>query len=324
MLAAALGVASVSLAQTPPLPAGVAACLAQIQARRAEPPRPQDDGADAPAGPALLGDVCPELAAALDEGAWGEALVDVRAEGLSTNAFEELARLVARYEQPPSVRESLSADSLAAALAALELREPDLQLSLWDRIQNWYDEHFGSGGSETGRWIQDWLSNLSVPELFVRYLVLALGVALVVATVVIVVNELRIAGVLAGGALRKYSPLAARAAEHEPRVHDFDDIVRAPLARRPALLLLLVLDRLKLRAATALRDSLTHRELAAAAGGLSAEQSDALRTVADAAERVTFGDWRPEPRDVDEVVARGRALVASLAAASAAEERSAR
>ena len=58
--------------------------------------------ADEPAGPTLLGDVCPELAAAIDEGAWGEALVDIWAEDLSTNAFEELARLVASYEQPPA------------------------------------------------------------------------------------------------------------------------------------------------------------------------------------------------------------------------------
>jgi len=313
-LAATLCVATTSFSQT--LPAGVDECLARIdQQRRAEPPIGGLGAAgDEPAGPTLLGDACPELAAAIDEGAWGKALVDIRAEDLSTNAFEELARLVARYEQPPApALQPLAIEALDPVLAALELREPDQELSVWDRIQRWYDENFGARETSAGRWIEDWLNNLSLPERFVRYLLIGLGTALVVATIAIVANELRIAGVLAGGALRKYSPLAGRESENDARVRDFDDVARAPLKRRPALLLLLVLDRLRARAAVPLRDSLTHRELVSAAGDLSVEQSDALRAVAGAAERVTFGDWQPAERDVDEVVARGRALVASLA-----------
>ncbi len=203
-------------------------------------------------------------------------------------------------------------------LAALELREPETQLSLWERVQKWLDERLGSRDGGAGRWIDDWLGNLSVPERFVRYFLIVLGVLLVAATAAVIVNELRIAGVLAGGALRKYSPLAARDADGAAAVRDFDDIARAPVARRPALLLLLVIERLRARAKTApLRDSFTHRELVAAADDLSVEQSAALRAVAGAAERATFGDWRPEERDVDDVVARGRSLVASLS-----EERS--
>ncbi len=315
-LAATLCVATAAFAQPQPLPAGVDECLARIDEQRRAEPQTQDRGAAAvePAGPPLLGDVCPELADAINEGAWGEALVDIWAENLSTNAFEELARLVARYEQPPAIAaQPLSVEALDDALAALELREPDQNLSVWDRVQRWYDEHFGARETSAGRWIEDWLGHLSLPERFVRYLLIALGAVLVMATLAIVVNELRIAGVLAGGALRKYSPLADRDSEDETRVRDFDDIARAPLARRPALLLLLVVERLKARAAVSLRDSLTHRELVSAAGDLSADQSDALRTVARAAERATFGDWQPAEREVDDVVARGRALVASLA-----------
>lgn len=312
-LAATLCVATAGFAQ--PLPAGVDECLVRIdEQRRAEPSQVVGAATAEPTGPMLLGDVCPDLAGAINEGAWGEALIDIRAEDLSTNAFEELARLVARYEEPPALAaQPLSTESLDAALAALALREPDQELSFWDRIQQWYDEHFGARETSAGRWIEDWLGHLSLPERFVRYLLIALGAALVIATIAIVVNELRIAGVLAGGALRKYSPLAERAAEDDTRLLDFDDIARAPVVRRPALLLLLVLDRLKARAAASLRDSLTHRELVSAAGDLSADQSDALRTVARAAERATFGDWRPAERDVDDVVARGRVLVTSLA-----------
>jgi hypothetical protein len=161
---------------------------------------------------------------------------------------------------------------------------------------------------------------LSPSERVVRYLVIVLGIALVVATVVVVVNELRAAGVLAGSVLRKYAPLSPAAPEGaDTRVADLDDVARAPLARRPVLLLALVLTRLRARGRAPLRDSLTHRELLGAAAGLSAEQSAAFAVVVGAAERVTFADWRPEERDVDGIVARGGALLASFAADERAE-----
>jgi hypothetical protein len=204
-------------------------------------------------------------------------------------------------------------------LAALELRDPEEELTFWQRIRKWLDERLASRNSR-GQWLEDWLGNLSVPERAVRYLLIVLGAVLVIATAAVIVNELRIAGVLAGGVLRKYSPLAPRAPSGDARVSGFEDIALAPLARRPALLLLLVLDRLGARGKTPLRDSLTHRELVAAADGLSSNQSDALRTVASAAERATFGGWRPAERDVDSIVESARVLVASLAAERSAAQ----
>ncbi len=312
--AAVLAAAFPSFAE--PLPDGVADCLERIERQSARAPAPEAAAADP--GPQRLGGVCPELAAALDEGAWGASLVDANAGELGTDAFEELVRVAASYEQPQPTRDGISASSLDEVLAALELREPEVQASLWERMQKWLDERFGARDDRAGRWIEDWLGNLSIPERLVRYVLLVLGVVLVVATAAVVVNELRIAGVLAGGALRKYTPHAARGAQDETKARDFDDIARAPLARRPALLLLLLVERLRSRATASLRDSLTHRELVAAAGDLSADQSESLRAVANAAERATFGGWRPEERDVDELIARSRRLAASLSAERAA------
>ena len=79
------------------------------------------------------------------------------------------------------------------------------------------------------------------------------------------------------------------------------------------LLLALVLDRLRARGVQPLRDSLTHRELLGAAH-LTAQQSAAFGAVLDAAERVTFADWRPAEVDVEPVLARGRQLLSSLSA----------
>ena len=178
-----------------------------------------------------------------------------------------------------------------------ELEKP-APLTIWQRIQQWYDEHFGASGDEARGWLEQWLQRFAPSDTFVSYFVILLGIVLVAVTVAIVYNELRVAGVLAGGVFRKYSPLAPAAPDSEPeRPRSFDDLTRAPLARRPVLLLALVLDRLRARGVPALRDSLTHRELLGAAR-LTAPQSAAFGAVLDAAERVTFADWRPAEADV--------------------------
>lgn len=300
---AAIGAAPVSAQSLPP---GVEECVAQIRQQRLS-----DAEGDVP----LLGDVCPELAAAIDESPWGEALSEVWADELSASAFLELTELVAVYERPATGDLALRSESLDESLAALQLEKPLTELTIWERIQRWFDEQFGSGSADARSWLDKWLEQLSPSERAVRYFVLVLGVVLVVATVVVVVNELRVAGLLAGGLLRKYAPLepsAREAAAARPR--DLEDVARAPLARRPVLLLALVLERLRARGRPPLRASLTHRELLGAAADFSAEQSAAFAAVVGAAERVTFGGWRPEERDVEGIVASGRTLLESFAA----------
>ena len=308
--AAAVVGASPALAQS--LPPGVGECLANIDAIRAPDAAAQRNNVAAPAR--TLADVCPDLAAALEENSWGEALAGVTPDELETRAFVELTRLVERYETPPTDVQrppSPRAGALDDVLAELKLEKPP-PLTIWQRIQQWYDEHFGASGDEARGWLEQWLQRFAPSDRLVSYFVIVLGIVLVAATVAVVYNELRVAGVLAGGVLRKYSPLAPAVPGSDPeRLRSFDDVTRAPLARRPVLLLELVLERLRGRGVPALRDSLTHRELLGAAR-LSAPQSSAFGAVLDAAERVTFADWRPAEADVDSVLARGRELLSSL------------
>jgi hypothetical protein len=291
------------------LPPGVDDCLDSVQ--QLPPPAEQpgrDD--DARRGPPTLAEVCSELAARIDASSWADALGG-DAESLSPDTLRALARVADSYRQPAPQRD-ISSAALDEALDGLQ-SPPPKSPTLLERIQRWLDEHFARGDGARSRWLEDWLAQLSVPELIVRYLVISLGILLVIATAAIIVNELRVAGVLAGDTLRKFSPPGSgEPGEGDPVAHDLDDIARAPLARRPALLLKLVLERLRAGGHARLRPSLTHRELVAAVDGLRVEQNDALRAVAVAAERVTFGDWLPAQRDVDEVVASGRSLLASL------------
>jgi hypothetical protein len=313
-LFAALAAVGASSACAQSLPSGVDDCLATIEEMRASVVAAGRRN-DAAARALTLGEACPDLAAALDGNSWGKALAGVSPDDLETSAFDELTKLVDRYERPSAAMQEPppSAAALDAALAELRLEKP-APLTIWQRIQQWYDEHFGASGDEARGWLEQWLQRFAPSDTFVSYFVIMLGLVLVAVTIGIVYNELRVAGVFAGGLLRKYSPLGPSAPESEPeRARTFDDLARAPLARRPVLLLALVLDRLRARGVQPLRDSLTHRELLGAAH-LTAQQSAAFGAVLDAAERVTFADWRPAEADMEPVLARGRQLLSSLSA----------
>ena len=313
LLVAAFAALAASSALAGPLPSGVDDCLAKIKAPRAPDAeasaRQRADLTPAP----TLGEACPDVAAALADNPWGEALAGVSSDDLETGAFVDLTALVARYERPPADVERPSPPRAAAlddALAELRLEKP-AALSIWQRIQQWYDEHFGANGDEARGWLEKWLQRFAPSASVVSYFVIALGIVLVAVTIAIVHNELRVAGVFRGGVLRKYQPLGRSSDTAPEPPADFADLARAPLARRPVLLLALVLQRLRARGVLPSRDSLTHRELLQAAR-LSAPQSAAFGAVLDAAERVTFADWRPAAEQVEPVVARGRELLSSL------------
>jgi hypothetical protein len=289
------------------LPEGVAECLSRM-AIQLEQDLDERRGANEP----RAGETCPDVAEAIDSGAWGRALVGAGARDLTATSLAALASLAASYERPGNAGVDLATAGLDEALKELELRESPENLSIWERVQKWFDEHFGTQGDEARSRLERWLEGLSVPERAVRFLVIALGFLIVAATAVIVWNELRVAGVLAGGVLRKYAPLTRESASAEVPPRRLEDVLHAPLGRRPALLLALVLDRLRASSKAPLRDSLTHRELLGVAHGLSAEQSDAFRLVVEAAERTTFGGWQPDAPACDGLVERGRSLLESL------------
>ena len=310
LLVAVFAAAGASSALGQPLPAGADDCIAKI-----DTPREPDAAAETNRDAATLGDICPEVAAALAGNPWGEALAGVSSNDLEASAFVDLTALVAGYERRPDEVERPappSASALDDVLAELKLDKPPA-LTIWQRIQQWYEEHFGANGDEASGWLEKWLQSFAPSEKLVTYLVILLGIVLVAVTVAIVHNELRVAGVFGRSGPRKYSPLQPSSASEPAQPRGFDDVAGAPLARRPVLLLALVLERLRARGVLSSRDSLTHRELLRAAR-LSVPQSTAFGVVLDAAERVTFADWQPAEQDVAPILARGRELLSSLPA----------
>lgn len=296
------------------LPPGAGACRATIEQQRTANAEPAANA------PQRLGDVCPNLVEALDHNVWGQMLVDDSAGDLLPNEFVVLVNLADSYESAPG-RAPISTAALDAAVAQVETGVLPPPPSFWDRVMQWLQERFGSDETQSPGWLEQWLKGLSVPERVTRYIVVALAVLLAAATAAVVLNELRAVGAFGKAAARRVRsggldvPLAGPGG----RPRNLADVRRAASALQPALLLSLIVERLKSRAP--LRDSLTHRELVRASDvALTGAQVESLRSVAGAAERVTYGDWRPAADDVEAVVADGETLLGSLDDESVANE----
>ena len=156
----------------------------------------------------------------------------------------------------------------------------------------------------------EWLEDFSVSERWLTIALILLGITLLIATVLIVINELRATGII-GRHAAPDAPAAEGAAfdVEMQRVRTIEDVRRAPLARQPVLLLALVLDRLQRRAP--IPHSATHRELLTRAD-LGAAQRLAFAAVVGAAERATFGGWQPATHELAELLAGGESLVRDL------------
>jgi hypothetical protein len=285
------------------LPPGTAECTAAIE--RLEP------AADADTRP-RLGGVCPEVAAALDEGMWGEALAGSGAGGLSTDAFLALVGVAERYADGDRSAEAPPHAELDAIVAGLRPFEPEPVQSLWERALAWFREWLGEGTGGAGDRFLEWLRDISLPESWTRTIIYAIAIALAALVLLIVINELRVAGVFSRSATRR--PLAARplSASQRPQALTWDALQATSPLEQPTLLLAMLLERLRKRNPGRVRDSFTHRELVAADIGLSALETDALHTVVTAAERVTFGAWVPAEHELEPVLVAGRSLMTSL------------
>lgn len=266
-------------------------------------------------GAPRLADVCADLAEQLDYGEWAPALGSIGAGELTARPFRELVDLMGHYERRPHAT-GLAIDELEAVVDALRPFEPVAELSLWDRIREWLRKRLGLDERDDGGGLLAWLRNLSIPDAWIRTIVYVLGITVVIGALVVAVNELRLSGVLGGRGSRRDGRKDGEVPPWAKRVPlTYDAVKRAPPVRQPALLLGLLVERLRGRFGDAVRDSLTHRELAAAAETLGVRRRDELEAVASAAERVTFSGWRPEPSDAERVLAQGKAVLDELEAA---------
>lgn len=279
-----------------------AECVARLRAA----------SADAGEGAPRLVDVCADLAREIESGDWAPALAPIGPGELTARPFQDLVEVMAHYERRPYAA-GLELEELDAVVESLRPFQPVAELSLWDRFRDWIRKQLGLDEPSSGGGLIEWLRSLSIPEEWARMIVYVIAVTIVIGVLVVAVNELRVSGVLGGdaGGRNGRTPRGEPAwvKRMPPTV---EAVKRSPPARQPVLMLTLLLERLQGRFGERVRDSLTHRELASAAATLGVRTHGELEAVAGAAERVTYAGWRPEPAEVEPVIAQGLAVLDEL------------
>jgi hypothetical protein len=286
------------------LPPGAAACMAALGAAAAAAGS-EDEAPTA-------GEFCLQFVAALEASPWGGNLLDGEASSLTRAGLETLTATTAAYGD--ELDRPLSRDSLQDLVAALEPFVTEPPPSLWQRFVDWIDGLISPGEVDES-WFSKWLSSLSIPEAWIRSIVLAFLGLVVLTAVGILVNELRLAGAFAGrGTQHPLKRLERSSNLHGSRqAPSFEDIANAPaLSRKVELLFALALHRLNRRQAARLRPSATHRQIASAAIDLDPRGRERLATLAMAAERVTYAAWEPDDPSWQTVLTSGNELFDQL------------
>jgi hypothetical protein len=264
---------------------------------------------------------CPDLMRQLETGAWAPWLPrglkdpgnDLSAGGLKEfreSIDRESATRESNLATEPDVR------SLQPILTALAGSRDE---NGWSRFKSWLRSVLEQREQPTDEsWFSRMVSHVGVSQSVIRLITYAALAAVVVLAGIIVVNELRTAGLFG-----KRRDVARRRRGQVPRGAsglNWSDIEQSPLQERPRLLLELIVRRLSERGSLPPAGALTVRELTRAARLPEREDRSRLSELALAAERVRYSAAEPQEAGLTEPIARGRELLERIRAGAVGPE----
>lgn len=253
---------------------------------------------------------CPELSAALAASPWAPWLPpdwDKPGNELSAASLRELRALLTRPAPSAGVRLPRVAQ-VAPVLAGLKAEE-HAPAGWWARFKHWLRQILTQSRPEPD---QSWLRRLfgGLPRSIVSGAGWAALLAVLGIAIAIVVNELRVAGLLGVGA-RAQAPGAA-AAQPAAAALTLERVQASSPAQQPGLLLELVIARLRQQERLPPARALTVRELERAARLPDAVDRERLALLAAACERVRYAAQEVPAPVLASALARGRELLAAL------------
>jgi hypothetical protein len=260
---------------------------------------------------------CPDLTASLVASPWQAWLPrdwNRPHNQLSAAALVELRALLQREAaRTPSGREPRTT-TVSGVLAGLT--QADHPRTWWQRFKSWLRDLLTPRPQPApDSWLQRLITGMHLAPTLTRWIGW-LALALVAASgLAIVLNELRVAGVLAS---RRGRRAWARAASGGAGAGvPLEELERASLSQQPRLLLELVATRLVEQSRLPPARALTVRELSDAARLEDLADRARLNVLASTCERVRFSDQEVAPAILARALAQGRELLASLDAAVA-------
>jgi hypothetical protein len=253
---------------------------------------------------------CPELARQLEQGAWSAWLPRGWKEpgnDLSAGGLSELRELIRRETSVTPSTRAPDVQRLKAVLATLGAHGD----SWWGRFKTWLRSILENREQPAGEnWFSRMVSHVGFSQSVIDLIVYATLAVVVVLAGVIVVTELRNAGLLPkrGGALG----MRRRATDiGEPQMQ-WHDVESAPVGDQPRLLLGLIVRRLSERGFLPPSGALTVRELTHAARLPESDDKARLSDLALAAERLRYSAQDVAPDNLRAPLARGKELLDRL------------
>ncbi len=309
LLCLALLIAGPSLAADDPALVALDACRARLDARN-------------DVGLARIEKRCPDLMPALQSAPWGNLLpkdMRERRDEISAEGLHELALLIRGLDRTAAPRAAPDVQRLAPVLAGLGERGKQ-GATRWERFKRWLQDKLERDKDEKDEksWIDQLGSQFQTSEGVARAITYT-GYGLMALLVLLVIwSELRAAGLLGGTARGD----ARRGADGEWRRQlQLTDVMAAPLAERPGLLLRLLGEALMRAQRLPSAAGLTAGALVRQAK-LDSEQDRAeLEQVAAAAEAVRYSPREPEPDRLEGAVSSAKSLLDKFARIGAALRR---
>ena len=260
---------------------------------------------------------CPELTPALAESAfapwlpadWQRADNELSAAGLS-----ELRAQLTRENAPPAhAHPAPRSEQVATVLAAVAPSEPAAARSWWQRLKDWLRGLISTHPQADDAWLRRWLTGLKLPSAATELIGWAALVVVVALAAGIVINELRIAGVLRRRTDHGRPRPAQAGSMASPALADLE---RAAPEEQPRLLLELIASRLATQQPLAPTRALTGRELERQAR-LPDEPARAwLAELVGVCERVRFSAAGVTGSSISAALHSGRQLLLALEQAS--------
>jgi hypothetical protein len=260
---------------------------------------------------------CPDLMKQLESGAWAPWLPRGWKEAgndLSAGSLKEFRELVDRESSAREINPAAAPNvhSLQPILTALAGSRNETG---WSRFKSWLRSILERREQPTDEsWFNRMVSHVGISQSVIRLITYAaLGVVVLLAGI-IVLNELRTAGLFGkrAGFGRRRSPQSARSAAGM----GWSDIEQAPLRDRPRMLLELIVRRLSDRGALPPSGALTVRELTRAVQLPDPADRSRLADLALAAEFARYSGAQPQEQAFAGPIALGRELLERLEVAT--------
>jgi hypothetical protein len=258
---------------------------------------------------------CPDLARALEQSGFEQWLPEGWKEArnnLSAGSLIELSSVVERELATRATSRTPNVETLDQVLAGLG-NQREAGAGVWSKFRRWVRNLMNESDVNANEgWFDRMASRVGVSDAVVEVITyLSIGV-LVVLALVVVLNELKAAGLIARWGKSDDVDEAARGEAPARPLPTFGEIERAPLIERPRLLLELISAKL-----TALRrlppaGAFTARELARSANLADPQDRERLTHVALVAERARYSAHGVPEDALESAYTQGQQLLKSV------------